>query len=68
MGGRELAVMHELELLDVDTYAALDLWIPTDPKLVVVPVKQLRFKLMVYKKPGTTLLRAAEWLHLRVDG
>ena len=57
--------MNELELLAVDKPAALDLRIPTPPKLVVVPVKykQLRFKLIVYKKPGTTfLVRAAEWL------
>ena len=66
--GDGLAVMNELDVLNVDKYGALDLQIPAYPKLVVIPVRQLRFKLMVYKKAGTTFLRAAEWLHLRVKG
>ena len=68
VGGQEVAVMNKLELLAVDKYMALELRNPTTPELVIVPVKQLRFKLIVYKKPGTSFLRAAEWLHLRVEG
>ena len=59
--------LHELELVAVDKYSAIELSVPDPPTLGLVPLEQIRFKLVVYNR-GPGHLRAAECLHIRVEG
>ena len=66
--GQAYAFVHELTLINIDQWTAITLAAPSYPaKVALLRVEQIQFKLNVLKCENNTI-RAAECLHLRVDG